>query len=281
MRHISRRMRWAVAATIALIGARPLFVSGQSVSNEPGGPLSGIPIVNAPVSATMTLTASMTRPDGDPIIVVASGRLYRDSAGRVRVDQTIPNRLIADGASRPRTVITLDLEPDDPWVDRVDPASRTVGRGYRNLADLVVGGGPTFSIPLGQLRYLVLYRPRDVRSSVRQSLGASAVGGIEAQGWRYTVPATDDVTDAARAEIVDERWHSQALGLLLYSRYSDPRIGVVEYRLSDITLAEPPQDLFAVPPAYRSGYAMGEDEGLTLVPWSYAPIAAMVGKRAP
>ena len=38
--------------------------------------------------------------------------------------------------------------------------------------------------------------------------------------------------------------------MLISSRFSDPRTGVVEYRLTNISRAEPRADLFAVPAGY-------------------------------
>ena len=38
--------------------------------------------------------------------------------------------------------------------------------------------------------------------------------------------------------------------MLIYSRNSDPRTGVVEYRLTNINRAEPPADLFTIPSDY-------------------------------
>jgi hypothetical protein len=53
--------------------------------------------------------------------------------------------------------------------------------------------------------------------------------------------------------VVDERWESPELKLLIYSRHSDPRTGVVEYALSNIRRTEPPPDLFVIPPDYTVG----------------------------
>jgi hypothetical protein len=38
--------------------------------------------------------------------------------------------------------------------------------------------------------------------------------------------------------------------MLVYSRNSDPRTGVVEYKLTNINRAEPPADLFTIPSDY-------------------------------
>ena len=47
-------------------------------------------------------------------------------------------------------------------------------------------------------------------------------------------------------KIVDERWESSDLQLLIYARHSNPLTGVVEYQLSNIRRAEPPSHLFRV-----------------------------------
>jgi hypothetical protein len=43
---------------------------------------------------------------------------------------------------------------------------------------------------------------------------------------------------------------SPDLKMLVYSRNSDPRTGVVEYKLTNINRAEPPADLFTIPSDY-------------------------------
>ncbi len=69
-----------------------------------------------------------------------------------------------------------------------------------------------------------------------------------ALGDRVTMTGTDQ--GGGVFEIVDERWESRELGLLLESRLADSRLGTVEYRLSDIQRTEPSPDLFVVPTDY-------------------------------
>ena len=45
-------------------------------------------------------------------------------------------------------------------------------------------------------------------------------------------------------------WESPELNMLISSRFSDPRTGVVEYRLTNISRSEPRADLFSVPSDY-------------------------------
>ena len=53
--------------------------------------------------------------------------------------------------------------------------------------------------------------------------------------------------------MVDERWESAELQLLVYSWHSDSR-STIEYRLSNIRRTEPPAHLFEVPTDYTVGY---------------------------
>jgi len=52
-------------------------------------------------------------------------------------------------------------------------------------------------------------------------------------------------------EIMDERWESADLGVVVMSRHQDPRTGDVEYRLTKITRLDPPATLFRIPPDYK------------------------------
>src|SRR6267143_1622473 len=50
--------------------------------------------------------------------------------------------------------------------------------------------------------------------------------------------------------ITDERWESTDLKVLVSSQHHDPRTGDVEYRLTNISRAEPAAHLFTVPADY-------------------------------
>jgi hypothetical protein len=84
-----------------------------------------------------------------------------------------------------------------------------------------------------------------------ESLGTRQIEGVRATGRKTTstIPAGQIGNDRP-IEITDEQWESPDLKLLIYSRFSDPRTGVVEFKLTNINRAEPPADLFAVPPDY-------------------------------
>ena len=83
------------------------------------------------------------------------------------------------------------------------------------------------------------------------ALGTGVIAGIKVIGRRSrtTIPAGRIGNDRA-IEISDERWDSPELRVLAQSRHSDPRTGIVEYRLVRVTRGEPTADLFVVPVDY-------------------------------
>jgi len=64
-----------------------------------------------------------------------------------------------------------------------------------------------------------------------------------------TVP-TGLVGNDRPMEIIDEQWKSEELHLLVLSKHHDPQTGDVEYRLTNVSRAEPPSHLFTVPSDY-------------------------------
>jgi len=54
--------------------------------------------------------------------------------------------------------------------------------------------------------------------------------------------------------------------MVVYSRTSDPRLGVIEYRLTNIRRTEPSATLFEVPSDYTIVQSDVRDPWITLVP---------------
>jgi hypothetical protein len=76
--------------------------------------------------------------------------------------------------------------------------------------------------------------------------------GVTVTGARRseTIPAGRIGNDRP-ITITDERWESTELKVLVSSQHHDPRTGDVEYKLTNISRAEPPAHLFAVPTDYE------------------------------
>jgi hypothetical protein len=243
--------------------------------------MSGPVVANSPFSADAITTVTQTLGDGTNISQRATARFYRDSTGRIRREQTIMGMDWANPREpgEPMTIITLDSGPGDPRPYQLDPAARTARRvprasasspgGTLNMWSLNVyfagnGTGTTGRVArlapgLDQLdqpvnfQGLVIPRrgiPADLRP-VEEQLGTRQIEGMKATGRRISVTIpTDRVGNDRPIQVTDERWESPELGVVVYSRYADPRTGVVEYRLTSINRSEPAANLFTVPSDY-------------------------------
>jgi hypothetical protein len=156
-----------------------------------------------------------------------------------------------------RTVIVRN--PDSGGVITLDAQTQTARNAPRSLHSMTAGGGRGLAVPVGGVRFLVFERALDLLSidpdafaDVRdEPLGTQQIAGVAATGRRVTVVVPAGYHGNERAiEMVDERWESAELHLLIRSRQSDSR-GTIEYRLSNIQRTEPPPSLFEIPVEYN------------------------------
>jgi hypothetical protein len=214
--------------------------------------LGGAPVLDAPFTAEATTTWRPPANRGQPEMR-ATSRYYRDRAGRVRVEQDFAG---ADAGPQ-RIFVTPD--PDGRQMYDLDPKARTATAVGRGGAQGMVEAAGRYGLVLPLRRYefisffeipenLSLRGPLDA-----ESLGRRRMEGLETTGTRFVFPLIGE-TGSGRAE----RWVSQALGLVVYSRAEDAIVGVVEYRLTNIRLVEPRAEMFAVPPGYLTVPHAGE-----------------------
>ena len=92
-----------------------------------------------------------------------------------------------------------------------------------------------------------------------EKLEARSFDGVQADGLRITttIPA-GDIGNEQPIEIVNERWYSPELQVVVMTRHSDPRFGETTYRLLNIQRGEPSATLFQVP----SDYTVKEGPGI-------------------
>jgi len=240
-----------------------------------GGPLTDAVVPNAPFTADAVTTVTQTLGDGTKIEQRTTAKWYRDSTGRVRREQTVIgiDRLSPQG--QPQTTITFDSVPRDPTPYVLNPATRTARRTPRGVqwfdggVDALLAGivlqsaaGSAWPAPAaGFGRGQAASVPADVRP-VEEQLGTRQTEGVKATGrrWTTTIPAGRIGNDRA-IQIVEEQWESPELNMVISSRFSDPRTGVVEYRLTNINRSEPRADLFTVPADYTIVEAAGGARG--------------------
>jgi len=212
--------------------------------------LNGPVVTEAPFSADATTTVTQVLGDGTRIEQITTARFFRDRAGRVRREQTIAGLGALNGRGNAET-ITIDPDPGDATAYTLDPMTRTARRAPR-LVFTSVAVGPAIRLNTGTVMLngnLVSAQP--VWRATAEQLGTRQFDGVKAVGRKTTsVIPTGDIGNDRPIEITDERWESPELRMLVYSRTSDPRTGVVEYRLTNINRSEPPADLFTIPADY-------------------------------
>ena len=187
--------------------------------------------------------------DGTRIEQSTTARFFRDRIGRVRREQTILGLGALNGGGNTQT-ITVDPDPGDGTAYTLDPMTRTA----RRVPRMAIEAGISVFTVTGMVGF------RTGRSggpgsgasrTTEESLGPRQFDSVKAIGRKTTtIIPTGQIGNDRPIEITDERWESPELRMLVYSRNSDPRTGVVEYRLTNINRAEPPAELFMVPPDY-------------------------------
>ena len=231
-------------------------------------------IANAPFSADVTTTVTQTLGDGTKIEQRTTGKLYRDSTGRIRREQTVIGLDRLNPAAQPQTTITFDSVPGDQAPYSLNPANKTARRGGRRVQWLPVAGvggrGGGLNGQLGNVELALvdvlnnvtgtvagrLFRsgaqpvPSDIKPT-EESLSTRQVEGVKATGRRSTtvIPA-GRIGNDREIRIVEEQWDSPELNMVMSTRFSDPRTGVVEYRMTNVSRSEPRADLFIVPADY-------------------------------
>ncbi len=205
-----------------------------------GGVHGGKTVTGAPFTATAVTQSTRALADGTKITNKNQITLYRDSQGRFRKEGTMPP--LGDLAeSQPHSFIVIQdpvasksyiLNPDKKIAHVMDNSNRGY-KGGKPGPDFEGAGEPT--------------NP----NVTKESLGTQTIGGVSAQGTRYThvIPAGKIGNDKP-ITITREVWYSPDLQMVVQSKHSDPRFGESSYSLTNIQRTEPAASLFTVPSDY-------------------------------
>jgi len=239
--------------------------SGPPPQDElmPGGPIGarmkilgfeemhpGKVVTGAPYSAVGVTETVQTLADGTTIDRKIQANIFRDGQGRVRRETTLPviGPLVASGNSNSFVMIhdpvagsAFILHPDTKIADQL-PAPH---RGNRNPGAF-------------QDKFEAHIQQEIANGTLKkEDLGTQTIGGVAAQGTRYTrtIPA-GQIGNSKPITVVNERWYSADLQVVVKSTRTDPRFGSTTYTLTNIQRQEPAATLFAVPSDYtiRQGH---------------------------
>jgi len=237
---------WIIQTISASAQIRAIELSSQTLDFMSLDAATSTVVTGQPYSAEGVTKVTQTLADGTRIEREVRSKFYRDSAGRVRREQNILglDSLFGGLSSEPQTAITIN-DPVAGIVYSLDPGRREArslvipGDGYR----LIFPSTPSIiTLPSPSAAATSLSAPKT------ESLGTREIEGLSATGQRTTttIPAGRIGNDRP-IEILDERWVSSDLKVVLLSRHRDPQTGETEFRLTNIKRTEPSLELFKVP----------------------------------
>ncbi|HSB11118.1 MAG TPA: hypothetical protein VLM38_16640 [Blastocatellia bacterium] len=245
-------------------------------------------VKGAPYSAQAVTEQVQVLADGNRIVRRDTASVYRDSEGRTRREQSIKAIGPYAASGEPQEMIFINdpvaevnyiLDSKNRTARKMDLSgmavarkkavesarARTVeGKGTsgsdqqkieeRKQVEIARAGGigmrgpgpgPVFESSIG---FAKEFRKDQMKE---ESLGKQIIEGVEAEGTRttLTIPA-GDIGNEAPIYIVEERWFSPELQVLVMSKHSDPRMGENTYRLTNINRSEPAHSLFELPSDY-------------------------------
>jgi len=220
----------AVAMGATLLAQRP--ERGGFGRGPLGGMFFGKTVTNEPYSGVGVTTTKRVLADGNTITESQCVKVYRDSAGRTRQEET---RNSATCGATPSTILIVDPVAGMRYF--IDPQTNT----YRQM---------TFHAPPAGAAPRAEREARNRQNGVQTSLGTQPIAGtsFSAQGTQTvaTIPA-GRLGNEQPITITSARWYSPDLQIVVQSSRSDPRGGTTTYQLSNISTAEPDASLFQLP----------------------------------
>jgi hypothetical protein len=206
-------------------------------------------VTNAPYSADVSFSRTVTMLDGNTIQNSASGKFARDTQGRTYSMETFTGGPL--GQNGPTTRISI-FDPVAGFAYELDPTAKTaVKRAIRQHPQAGAWPGPKADANRPA--------PPDV---VKTDMGTQIVSGVSAQGTKSTrtIPA-GAIGNTMPIVSTTETWYSAALQTVVSSKHSDPRAGQTTYALTNIVQGEPAATLFQVPSGYTVKDAPGPRGG--------------------
>ena len=256
------------AATLAacVLASVPRPASAQTADFIATEATLGRVVFGEPFSADGVTRMTQTLADGTRIERTMPSKFFRDSEGRTRLEQTVLG-LMTPGSSAdaqyiitivdPATRVTFTLHPDRKTARRAAVA-RPGSIFFGSYTEYVRQRESAPPPPAGAnaAKPQILHGPAAASAQITQGFRLPApvrrIQGLEATGERTVqIIRTGEIGNDRPIHVTSERWVSLELGLVLESRYDDPRTGIVEFRLTNIQRAEPPRELFAVPSDYK------------------------------
>lgn len=199
---------------------------------NPGGPMHHRVVANEPYSGVGVTNSTQTLSNGTTITGAECVKVYRDSSGRTRREET---RESSTCSATPQSIVISDPVAGVEYF--IDPQNSTYRQMKFNPPAASAAAPATGSRPTN---------PNEVQTS----LGTETIAGTSliANGTQtvLTIPAGQRGNSQA-ITITSIRWYSPDLKIVVQSSRTDPRMGTSTYQLSNVSTAEPAESLFQLP----------------------------------
>ena len=210
------------------------------------------PIPNKPFSA-VEVRHSTIHPGHGHIDQVDTNKFYRDTQGRMRVDGSEVVLIFDPTINKTYALHRQEKEFAEFAAiygthERKYPTQIAVfgASGYiAHTEDPGIPGGIVEQAGWGG--YYGTFTPASHVDTVQ--LDTQTINGLVCRGTRVTltIPAISGKSDI---HVVNERWYSDDLKVLVKSTNDDPRFGFSSYELKEVTRGEPDPSLFKLPESY-------------------------------
>jgi len=234
-------------AAMAAPGANVFYFS-QSMGD------AGPPVKNSPYSADVIDEHVQTLGDGNRIRTVNNGKVYRDSEGRTRRDETMA--LVGPWSTAgQKEMHAIISDPVAGTAYDLDERQKTVHKLPVLRSDIAApGGGIGLSMaPHDVVRLKAKLSENPGNGSAKtEDLGTRVIEGVPCQGTRVTITIPEGAMGNERPiETVTERWTSPDLQTPVLITIHDPRMGDSTHKLQNIIRGEPSAAVFEVPADYK------------------------------
>lgn len=240
-------MRWSMLGMLILGFAAWAFGQELAVPVVAGHPFSGDEVT----------TRQPSVPNGIPVVSRETSRVYRDSAGRTRIDATLPRSPVCC----PRLVYIFDP---------IAGVNYFVSTEKKSASRQVYSIPPGRSIPTADDPW----KPPTAQPSAQgfgafpepsaqyESLGKQLVSRLLVDGRRTSriwTAASNGSTSRPAGTAVEESWYSPDLQMMLIKQVYATSLGFSTTQLENIDRSEPDQSLFKIPADYKivDGFVYG------------------------
>ena len=154
---------------------------------------------------------------------------------------------------RAEQAITEKLNPADPYHQGLEAGQLTLGLPTADGRGGHAGSEPAAYTTAVSLDGPTVLRVEPGNNGSVESLPPQMINGVLSAGTRTTetIPVGKIGNDRA-INVVNERWYSDALQLLVKSSSSDPRFGATTYELKNVMQTAPDPSLFQIPAEYTT-----------------------------